>query len=464
MALLGRWHGRRPASPTWSRPASPVTSSPAQLEAAGTLVEGAPDGPPAADPIFPRTSPRSRPGSKTLHPGPPDYPRHLRGNTASSGPGANFRPRHTPDAARALRSWAIPAPGCRNCPDLQSVHRLGPVRTCGAHPRSGEAADPGWGLPPMSAADRRSSMFHNHEGGLRNQPAQEHQAAPGQGLLPGHARQRPPSCASTTRIGNLAPRVYEARLSWCSISARQPLIAQAHGRRSRAIWGALFLQMILADDRSPWRANLPSRAGKAYETPGSDAGSAEEKASGPQGGSGARRSYGPVLECRPPVPYGPTGIRMANPPRLADHSIMRSETEEECQNRKSLAPFRGTGKWDRPLVPPGSTPRNFPRRRFLHLAARRCPRLSRGSRVAQTPTSGIVLMVGYAAGHRYNHVMERQDESPARHSECLRHDISLGTCLVWHHCPGVPARAAEIKLLCGRGSAPGNWDRTDPGL
>jgi guanine deaminase len=64
------------------------------------------------------------------------------------------------------------------------------------------------------------------------------------------------------RIGNLAPG-YEADIVVLDLSS-QPLIAQRMAQ-VEDIWGALFLQMILADDRAVRATYVAGR--KAYERP-----------------------------------------------------------------------------------------------------------------------------------------------------------------------------------------------------
>jgi guanine deaminase len=64
------------------------------------------------------------------------------------------------------------------------------------------------------------------------------------------------------RVGNLA-RGYEADIVVLDLSS-QPLIAQRMAQ-VQDIWGALFLQMILADDRAVRATYVAGR--KAYERP-----------------------------------------------------------------------------------------------------------------------------------------------------------------------------------------------------
>jgi guanine deaminase len=64
------------------------------------------------------------------------------------------------------------------------------------------------------------------------------------------------------RVGNLAPG-YEADIAVLDLSS-QPLIAQRMAQ-VQDIWGALFLQMILADDRAVRATYVAGR--KAYERP-----------------------------------------------------------------------------------------------------------------------------------------------------------------------------------------------------
>jgi guanine deaminase len=76
-----------------------VTSSAAQLEAAGALWS-------TRRPRCRRICPRARRDRavKTLHPGPPDYLRHLR-EVWAGGTRRQLRPRHPPDAAEFARLW-----------------------------------------------------------------------------------------------------------------------------------------------------------------------------------------------------------------------------------------------------------------------------------------------------------------------------------------------------------------------
>jgi guanine deaminase len=251
-ALIGRWHGVDRLTYVVT-PRFAVTSSPAQLEAAGALWK---EHPTALLQTHLSENVAEIALVKTLHPGPPDY-LGIYEKHGLLGPGANFgHAIHlTP---RELALLGDTGSGLSHCPtsnlfigsglfDMRATREREPPIPVGL------ASDVGGGSS--------FSMFHTMKAayeicqlkGTKLHPAKAFYLA-----TLGSAR----VMRFDDRIGNLAPG-YEADIVVLDLGS-QPLIAQRMAQVAD-IWGALFLQMILADDRAVRATYIAGR--KAYERP-----------------------------------------------------------------------------------------------------------------------------------------------------------------------------------------------------
>jgi guanine deaminase len=251
-ALIGRWHGVDRLTYVVT-PRFAVTSSAAQLEAAGVLWK---EHPTALLQTHLSESLAEIALVKTLHPGPPDY-LGIYEKYGLVGPGANFgHAIHlTP---RELARLGETGSGLSHCPTSNLFIGSGLFDMRGVRERDppipvGIASDVGGGSS--------FSMFHTMKAayeicqlkGTKLHPASAFYLA-----TLGSAR----VMRLDDRVGNLAPG-YEADIAVLDLSS-QPLIAQRMAQ-VQDIWGALFLQMILADDRAVRATYVAGR--KAYERP-----------------------------------------------------------------------------------------------------------------------------------------------------------------------------------------------------
>jgi guanine deaminase len=255
-ALIERWHGVDRLTYVIT-PRFAVTSSPAQLEAAGALWAEHPT-------TLMQTHLSENVAEvalvKTLHPGPPDY-LGIYEKYGLVGPGANFG--HAIHLSqRELALLGDTGSGLSHCPtsNLFIGSGLFDMRAT----REREPAIP-VGLGTDVGGGSSFSMFHTMKAayeicqlnGTKLHPAKAFYLA-----TLGSAR----VLRLDDRVGNLAPG-YEADIVVLDLSS-QPLIAQRM-TQVEDIWGALFLQMILADDRAVRATYIAGR--KAYERPATGA-------------------------------------------------------------------------------------------------------------------------------------------------------------------------------------------------
>jgi guanine deaminase len=251
-ALIGRWHGvdRLTYAVT---PRFAVTSSPAQLEAAGALWK---EHPTALLQTHLSENLAEIALVETLHPGPPDY-LGIYEKHGLVGPGANFgHAIHlTPRELALLRDTGC---GLSHCPTSNLF--IGSGLFDMAATRGGDPPIP-VGLASDVGGGSSFSMFHTMKAAYeicQLKGTRLHAARAFYLATLGSAR----VLRLDDRIGNLAPG-YEADIVVLDLSS-QPLIAQRMAQ-VEDIWGALFLQMILADDRAVRATYVAGR--KAYERP-----------------------------------------------------------------------------------------------------------------------------------------------------------------------------------------------------
>ena len=251
-ALIARWHGvdRLTYAVT---PRFAVTSSPAQLEAAGALWR---EHPTALMQTHLSEHPSEIAWVKKLHPGAPDY-LGIYEQHGLLGRGANFgHAIHLTARERArLRETGA---GLSHCPTSNlfigsGLFDLRAARQGDAPIPVGLATDVGGGSSFSMFATMKAAYEVSQLKGYSLHPADAfHLATVGSaGVLQlGH------------RVGNLAPG-FDADIVVLDLRSR-PLLAQRM-QQVDSLWDALFLQMILADDRAVRATFVAGR--KVYERP-----------------------------------------------------------------------------------------------------------------------------------------------------------------------------------------------------
>jgi len=251
-ALIARWHGVDRLSYVVT-PRFAVTSSPAQLEAAGTLWK---EHPTALMQTHLSENIAEVPLVKTLHPGSPDY-LGIYENYGLAGPGANFG--HAIHLSpRELARLRDTGSGLSHCPTSNLFIGSGLFDMAATR---GRAPPITVGLGTDVGGGSSFSMFHTMKAAYEICQLKGYKLHPARAFYLatlGSAR----VMRLDDRIGNLAPG-FEADIVILDL-ASQPLIAQRMARVDD-IWGALFLQMILADDRAVRATYIAGR--KAYERP-----------------------------------------------------------------------------------------------------------------------------------------------------------------------------------------------------
>jgi guanine deaminase len=251
-ALIGRWHGidRLTYAVT---PRFAVTSSPAQLEAAGALWREHPT-------TLMQTHLSEHPSEiawvNELHPGAADY-LGIYENHGLLGPGANFGHAVHLTAREAARLRETGS-GLSHCPtsNLFIGSGLFDMRTArdGHAPLPvGLATDVGGGSSFSMFATMKAAYEVSQLKGYSLHPADAFYLATvgSAGVLRlGH------------RVGNLAAG-FDADIVVLDLRSR-PLVAQRM-QQAESLWEALFIQMILADDRAVSATFVAGR--KVYERP-----------------------------------------------------------------------------------------------------------------------------------------------------------------------------------------------------
>ena len=251
-ALIARWHGvdRLTYAVT---PRFAVTSSPAQLEAAGALWR---EHPTALMQTHLSEHPSEIAWVKELHPGAPDY-LGIYEQHGLLGRGANFGHAIHLTARERSRLRETGA-GLSHCPTSNlfigsGLFDLRAAREGDAPIPVGLATDVGGGSSFSMFATMKAAYEVSQLKGYSLHPADAfHLATVGSaGVLQlGH------------RVGNLAPG-FDADIVVLDLRSR-PLLAQRM-QQVDSLWDALFLQMILADDRAVRATFVAGR--KVYERP-----------------------------------------------------------------------------------------------------------------------------------------------------------------------------------------------------
>ena len=251
-ALIERWHGVGRLTYAIT-PRFAVTSSPAQLEAAGALWR---EHPTTLMQTHLSESPSEVAWVRQLHPGASDY-LGIYEKHGLVGPGANFgHAIHvTPRETARLRETGS---GLSHCPTSNlfigsGLFDMRAAREGDAPIAVGLASDVGGGSSFSMLATMKAAYEVGQLRGYSLHPANAFYLATvgSAGVLRlGH------------RIGNLAAG-FDADIVVLDLSSR-PIVAERM-RRADSLWEALFIQMILADDRAVRATFVAGR--KAYERP-----------------------------------------------------------------------------------------------------------------------------------------------------------------------------------------------------